>query len=491
MSEKLHCNKAMFNLYSVTENHTETVIPSFAHSFFCISSLFILVFSGLFLLKTSIHSIILLCIFWVILNAWYLNPNVEQLRESIRTGVQKSSFLLLFFILIGAVIAAFTLSGAIPTLVYYGLNLISPKAFLPIGMILCSLMSLAIGSCWGTIGTMGVALMGVATILHIPLPITAGMIISGAYFGDKLSPISDTTILSASTTDTDLYKHIKGMTYSLIPAYLICAGIFWFIGMQQPVGDSAQLQELSAVQHVISQNFNIGPIALLPMLVMFLLSIYKKPAELSMLCSVVIAIIVAMSIQHWSLAEVLNGLFTGPMIHTTDSTILNTVLSRGGIQSMLWTMALTLLILVLGSILESYRFISVLFESLIGYLKKPTSLVFSTLLTTIMCNMLMGEAYLSIILTSRIFKKAYHHQGLDSCVLSKAVEEGGTLSTPLIPWTTSGAFIIATLGISPFDYLLWSFFNMLAPLCFLIFVKINFAGIKMYRSSKSCKESAH
>lgn len=456
--------------------------PSLIQAMTCIGMLFLLVFCGLFLLKMNLHSIMLLCIFWVMLNAYYLSSNLNLIKASVRSGIQKSAFVFIFFILIGAVIAAFTLSGAIPTLIYYGLNLISPRAFLPIGMILCSMMSLAIGSCWGTIGTMGVALMGVATIFHIPLPLTAGMIVSGAYFGDKFSPISDTTVLSAFSAETNLYKHIKGMTYSLIPAYILSLGLFWIIGSQLSITGPAHPQELTAVQHLLSQHFHIGMLTLLPMMTMLLLSIYKKPAELSMLISVMIAILVAITVQHFKPSEILYALFSGPTFKQTSSAILNTILSRGGIQSMLWSMALTLLILILGGLLESYHFITVLFESVIKHLKKPFSLVFTALSTSIICNMLMGEAYLSIMLTSRIFKQAYRQLGLDNCVLSKTIEEGSTFSTPLIPWTTSGAFIFSTLGISPFDYLFWSIFNWIAPLSFLILVRLNFAGIKMYRT---------
>ena len=207
-----------------------------------------------------------------------------------------------------------------------------------------------------------------------------------------------------------------------------------------------------------------------------------------MLVSVIVAIVIAITIQHIPLTEVLKGLFAGPVVKQTSSPVLNAILSRGGIHSMLGSMALTLLILVLGGLLESYKFITVLCEAFIQKLKTPVSLVCATLSTSIICNMLMGEAYLSIILKSRIFKQSYQKLGLDSCVLSKAVEEGSTFSTPLIPWTTSGAFICTTLGISPFDYLFWSIFNWVAPVCFLLFVKLNFAGIKMYKQSTSSSE---
>ncbi len=414
------------------------------------------------------------------LHALYLDKNILRLIHNIASAIRHSAPILLFFILIGAVIAAFTVSGAIPTLIYLGLDFISIQAFLPIGMILCSMMSLAIGSCWGTVGTMGVALMGVAVILHVPLPLAAGMVVSGAYFGDKFSPISDTTVLSALATETNLYQHIKGMTYSMIPAYFITLGIFWRIGHYYTFENNHVLNELTAIQQLIHTHFQVNILSLLPIAVMLILSLKKKPATLSMFASIIVALLVAIAVQHMSVFEVCKSLFFGPSMQSTGSPILDAVLSHGGIHSMLWPMTLALLILTMGSLLEHYQLITTLFARIIRTITRPISLVFATMATSVMCNILMGEAYLSIILTSRIYKKSYEKLGLENCVLSKSIEEGATFSTPLIPWTTSGVFIGATLGVSPVDYLCWSLFNWVAPIVFLIFVAVNFFGVKMY-----------
>lgn len=458
--------------------------PAFFHALSCVIGILLFVFLGLFWFKTSLHSIMLLSISWVILNAYCLDRNVSRLKEGITSAIQQSASVFLIFILIGAVIAAFTLSGAIPTLVYYGLDFIDPQAFLPISMLLCSITSLAIGSCWGTIGTVGVALISLASVFHIPLPLAAGAIVSGAYFGDKFSPISDTTILSALSTGTDLYKHIKGMMYTMIPAYLISLGLFGIIGghyamMQSP----SSMDELLAIQQLIANHVHVGLVVLLPIVVMLVLSMKKKPAEISMLAAVIAALLVSLLCQSIPLTESLNALFSGPGVKNTGSLMVDTLLSRGGMQSMLWSMSLTLLILALGGLLETYQFVTVLFESLIRSLKRPTSLVFMTLVTSVVSNLLMGEAYLSILLTSRIYKNAFNAMGLDSCVLSKSVEEGCTFSTPLIPWSTSGAFIATTIGVCPFDYLFWSIFNWIAPIVFLLFVAGNFYGLKMFKTT--------
>lgn len=454
--------------------------PSFLQSLLCILGIIFLVFFGLFVLKTSLQCMILLSVCWVFMHSYYLEQDATHIVRIMMSTLLNSVYVCLFFILIGAVIGAFTISGAIPTLIDYGLSFISPRSFLPIGVILCSMMSLAIGSCWGTIGTMGVALLGVASIFHIPLPMAAGMIVSGAYFGDKFSPISDTTVLSALTTETNLYKHIKGMTYSIIPAYVASLGIFWLIGRYYLIENDSFLSNIAFIRNTIHQHFHVGITSLTPMMVMLFLSITKKPAKIAMLVSTIVALLIAVFIQKINPYEVFSSVYSGPHIQPTGEPVLDAALSRGGILSMLWPMSLALLILMLGGLLETYQFITVLFTRMMSYLKSPIALVSATLLTSISCNILMGEAYLSIILTSRIFKKAFINMGLDSCVLSKTIEEGSTFSTPLIPWTTSGAFIATTLGVSPMDYLYWSIFNWIAPLAFLLLVSANFIGIKMY-----------
>lgn len=459
--------------------------PHIAQSVICLSGIVALVLGSLFFVHTSLQSIIAICIVWVMGHAYYANRHPSYLIRYFLISIRQSTAILSFFLLIGGVIASFTVSGAIPTLIDFGLHFISTQAFLPIGMILCSIMSLAIGSCWGTIGTMGVALMGVAGILHIPLPLAAGMIVSGAYFGDKFSPISDTTILSALSTGTNLYQHIKGMTYSMIPAYILTLGLFWWIGQDYSLEEQGFTHELTQIQQLIHAHFQINGFTLMPIVVMLTLSLCKIPATITMFSSIITALIVAITIQHLTILDAFNALLIGPSIVSTGSTVLDAALNHGGIQGMLWPMLSALMILTMGRLLEHYQFINVLFARLIQQIKRPVTLIFSTMSTAVLCNILMGEAYLSIILTSRIFKNAYHALGLESCALSKSIEEAATFSTPLIPWTTSGMFISVTLGINAGDYLHWNLFNWIAPAFFLIFVASNFAGVKMFMQQQT------
>lgn len=414
-------------------------------------------------------------------NLAWTNKN-SRLLKSIHSSLHQATSILMLFMLIGAIIAAFNLSGAIPTLIYYALSYISPQHFLPIGLILCGLMSLAIGTTWGTIGTIGVVFMGVGSFMHIPPPITAGMVVSGACFGDKFSVLSDTTLLSASTTSTELYRHIKGMSYSIIPAFIITILIFYAIGSFYIKPTAIPKTDINNIQNLLKAHFHISILTLLPMLLMLGLNLKKQPALISIAAALLASAMVAILIQHATLQQVIQAIHSGPSINMPESSLLTNTLSHGGIQQMYRPMMLSVLILCLGGLLESYGALSNLFKKLADKLKTPFSLVLGTMGTSVISNMLLGEAYLTIILLSSTFKRYFEALQLDSCVLSKSIEEGATFSTPLIPWTTAGIFIGTTLGISASQYALWSVFNWLAPLTFLLFAAINFANIQMYQA---------
>lgn len=456
--------------------------PSLKQTCLCIAGIVSLIFWGSIYYKNNIHSIMLLAIIWTVCHALWLDGNFERVKESIHAGMRQSVAVFSIYILIGVLIASFILSGAIPALIYYGLDFLSPNLFLPVGLLLCSLMSLCTGTCWGTIGTMGVALIGIAKVLGIPLDITAGMIVSGAYFGDKLSPASDTTVLSSLSTHTALYRHIKGMTYTLIPAYCVTLSLFWLLGAHFMVHSSLYVSQVAHVQKTLLHTFHISLIEFIPPLIMFLFCLKRIPAEISMTCASLSGLLIAIIFQHTALSGAINSLFLGPQLSSTGCPLVDDMISHGGISSMLGSLSLTLLILSLGGILQAYGFIEVLFKSFIRYLQKPTLLVSATIIICTLCNMLVGEAYLTIIVAANVFKQSYEDLHLDSSVLSKAIEEGATFSTPLIPWTTSGVFIATLLGVNPFHYLPFSFLNWIAPLFFIGFTFFDFMGIQQFKA---------
>lgn len=452
--------------------------PGFLQSVICFGGVIVIVIAGLLWLEISLHSLLLIAIVWVAVHSATLGFSFQAIKTAMISGIQKGLGAIFIFFLIGVLIAAFIESGTIGGLIYYGVDLLHPTIFLPAGLVLCSFMSLATGTAWGTIGTIGVVLMGLGGALGIPLPLVAGMVVSGASFGDKMSPVSDTTNLAAMSADTDLYSHIYSMLYTTVPTYIICLIIFTVIGLSYS-GQTASVQELLDLKQHLAIEFAIGPLTLLPLVVLFILSIKRAPAEISMLGSIATAIVLAVAMQDRSVAEVLNSLHSGYAADTGHER-LDVLLTRGGIQSMMWTMSLALLALSLGGILDRAGFVRVLLSGLLRRIKRTASLMTTTIGAGVVANMSMGEAYLSIIFGGQIFKDAYAEDNLENHMLSRCLEEGATLTTSLIPWTTSGAFITGVLAMSPLEFAPWAFFNYINP---LLSIALAYMGFGIFRRS--------
>ncbi|MFL2547047.1 MAG: Na+/H+ antiporter NhaC [Candidatus Rariloculaceae bacterium] len=446
--------------------------PGFIQSLVCFGGVIVTVIAGLLWLGISLHSLLLIALVWVAGHSAVLGFNFQAIKSAMISGIEKGLGAIFIFFLIGVLIAALIEGGTVGGLVYYGVDLLHPSVFLPAGLLLCSLMSLATGTAWGTIGTIGVVLMGLGSALNIPLPLVAGMVVSGASFGDKMSPVSDTTNLAAMSADTDLYSHIRSMMYTTVPTYVICLVIFTVIGLQFSDQAMSAQQLLELKQH-LDIEFVIGPLTLLPLVVLLVLSLKRAPAEVSMLVSVATAVVLAVAIQDRSFTEVLNSLHSG-YVADTGLERLDVLLNRGGIESMMWTMSLALLALSLGGILDRGGFVRVLLSGLLRRIKRSASLITTTIGAGIVANMSMGEAYLSIIFGGQIFKDSYEADKLEKHMLSRCLEEGATLSTSLIPWTTSGAFIMGVLGMSPLEYAPWTFFNYINPILSIVLAYMGF-----------------
>jgi len=452
--------------------------PRFLQSVICFGGVIVIVIAGLLWLEVSLHSLLLIALVWVAAHSAVLGFSFQAIKTAMIDGIQKGLGAIFIFFLIGVLIAAFIESGTIGGLIYYGVDLLHPTIFLPAGLVLCSLMSLATGTAWGTIGTIGVVLMGLGEALGIPLPLVAGMVVSGASFGDKMSPVSDTTNLAAMSADTDLYSHIYSMLYTTVPTYVICLIIFTILGLSYS-GQTASAQELLDLKQHLDIEFAIGPLTLLPLIVLLVLSLKRMPAEISMLGSVAAAVVLAVAMQDRSVAEVLNSLHSG-YVADTGLERLDVLLTRGGIQSMMWTMSLALLALSLGGILDRAGFVRVLLSGLLRRIKRTASLMATTIGAGVVANMSMGEAYLSIIFGGQIFKDAYAEDNLENHMLSRCLEEGATLTTSLIPWTTSGAFITGVLAMSPLEFAPWTFFNYINP---LLSIALAYMGFGIFRKS--------
>jgi Na+:H+ antiporter, NhaC family len=434
--------------------------PSFLQSLTCFSLIVITIAGGLFGLGISLHTLMFLCLLWVGLNAFSLGYRYIQIRELMTGALTRAMPAIYIFILIGMVISSFMHSGTIATLIYYGLSWLSPSLFLAVGLLLCAVMSVATGTSWGTVGTLGVVFIGIGSAMNIPLPLVAGMIVCGATFGDKMSPISDTTNLAAMSAGTDLYRHIYSMLFTTTPTFILTFLIFLVIGLNYGE-QNLDLTEVTSIQLALVNNYSLTPlVTLLPLILLAVLSIRKVPAEVTMSCSIMLAVLIAIFYQAESPISVLNALWENTP-EATGIPNLDALLGRGGISSMSWTLLLALMAIALGGILHGAGFLTSLLSGIIKRVKRTATLIATTIISGFLGNIAMGEAYISIILSCQLFKPKYEQQNLEAAILSRSVEEGATMTTGLIPWTTAGAFYTATLGVDVLDYAPYAFFNYL------------------------------
>ena len=449
----------MENTDAGTSHHT----PGFAQSALCFFGNLLIIILGLFVFKLSLHSLMFFCLIWTGTHARILGYQYTDIRNMMSAGITQALPAIYIFLLIGLVIAAFMHSGTVASLIYHGLNLLSPSLFLAAGLVLCSLMSVATGTSWGTAGTLGVVLIGIGGAMGIPLPLVAGMVVCGATFGDKMSPVSDTTNLAAMSAGTSLYRHIGSMLYTTTPAFVVSLLIFLFLGMRF-AGNTLPAAEIATIRDALAGQYKMNLlVTLLPLLVMLALSLKRYSAEISMTASVIVAMLIAVFYQGQHPVVVIDALWLNTP-GATGIVSLDNLLGRGGMYSMSWTLLLALLALALGGILFRAGFLQALLQGFISRVRTTVGLIASTIAASLAGNLAMGEAYISIILNCQVFRRAFEDKKLDMAVLSRSVEEGSTMTTGLIPWTTAGAFYAATLGVPVLDYLPYAFLNYLNPL---------------------------
>ncbi|MCS0446733.1 Na+/H+ antiporter NhaC [Vibrio diabolicus] len=360
-------------------------------------------------------------------------------------------------IVVGMLVSTWIASGTVPTLIYYGLVLIEPEWFLAATMLLCSLVSLSIGSSWTTVGTVGLALVGIGFAFGIPAYWTAGAVVSGTFFGDKISPLSDTTNLAAAVTETNVFAHIRNMMPTTIPAMLIALTLYSILGgavMGGATSDAQQqLQQITAIQSGMESHFSLGLLPLLPLLVVMLLAFYKIAPIPALFIGFVLGAGVAVHNYDYNLNDILTFAHSGYKIET-GSDALDNLLNRGGVTSMTWVITLMMFALAFGGALERTGCL----ESVVNAVMKSTrgfkGLQTNAILTSVATNAVSGDVYLSIALPGRMFGPQYDKLGYSRLNLSRAIEEGGTLVSPLIPWNAGSAFVMGTLGliVAPGDY---------------------------------------
>ena len=457
--------------------------PSFKLAVLALLSVIFSLIACIMVFKTvSIQVGLLLGIVFVTLISRTLDYRFNDLMVLIQKSIGESTFGLWFFIAIGAIIAAWMAAGTVPAIIYYGLGFISPTVFLPAGFILCTVTALCTGTSWGTVGTVGIALVGIGQGLGIPLPITAGMIISGAITGDKMSPVSDTPNLTSMSAGADLYETLKAMLQTIAPAFFITLALFIYLGFQYG-SDTANLSIINETRTVLADNFNLNPIVMLPIAILLTLNVIKFPSLPSMTIAVISGLVVAVVFQGASVPDALESLNSGFKI-ATGSTYVDPILNRGGIQSMMWTFSVAFMALSLGGVLSKVGYMEVLIAGLVGKAKTVGSLTLLTMMSSMTSTAAFGEAYMSFILNGELFKEQFDKVGLSRAMLARIVSEGGLMMAPVMPWTTFGAFVIATLGISGFEFAPYAFMSFLSP---IISVLMTYLGVAIVWNNKNNK----
>lgn len=392
---------------------------------------------------------------------------------------------LIIVMIVGMLIGTWVSAGTVPAMVYYGLGVISPKVFLPTGAILCAIVSVATGSAWTSAGTVGVALMSIAAGLGINPALAAGMIISGAYFGDKLSPLSDSTNVAAATAETPLYDHVGAMLSTTIPSFLIALVLYTIIGLRTG-GGNFDPSKVELIRNTIFENFNINLWLLIPPIFVIIAAIKRIPSIPSLLAASGLGGLFAIIFQGRGLGEVLMNFHYG-FEAQTGVEVVDKLLNRGGVDSMMWTISLIIFALAFGGILESSGFTQAILGRLIVKIKSVTGLVALTIFTGIAADFILTDQYLAIIVPGRMYVDAYDERGLSRRFLSRTLEDGGTMWSALVPWNGCGAYQAATLGVSTFAFLPYAFMNLINPILAIVFT---YFGIAVFRKEDDEKKAA-
>ncbi|MFD1670521.1 Na+/H+ antiporter NhaC [Agrilactobacillus yilanensis] len=413
-------------------------------------------------------------IFWAKLRGF----NWQEINTGIKDGIDKGIIPIVIFILIGAMISTWIAAGTIPTLMVYGFKAISAQWFLPTVFLVCSLVGAAVGSCFTVVSTVGIAFFGIGVTMNFNPALVAGAIVAGGVFGDKLSPLSETNNLAAAVVDTDLFSHMKTILWSILPAGAITTIAFAFMGMGH---NHADMSKINTTVAALTSDFHISVLSLIPIILVFACAAIKMAAIPTMLINIFVSAVMMFINDHGLTVSKATDIITNGYVAKTSNHEVNILLSRGGIVSMMPTVALIVLTLSLGGLLVHFGLINAVMLPLAKHLNTSGKLVAAALATCIGVNIFVGEQFLSIILPGRAFKKTFNEGGLASGALGRILEDGGTVLNYLVPWGVGGVFIANTLGVPTIQYLPFVFFSLLCPVMSLI---SGFTGIGLMKLDK-------
>ncbi|WP_342473201.1 Na+/H+ antiporter NhaC [Metasolibacillus sp. FSL H7-0170] len=445
---------------------TETkVAPSFWEAVIIVLAIIGIMSASIIQFGAPPHIPILIIITLLIIYGLLKKVRLQQLQQGMVNSAQSGLAAVFIFFLIGVLISSWIISGTIPTLIYYGFSTVTPSFFFAIVFVITCIVGITIGSSLTTVATVGVAFISMASTMDLSLALTAGAIVSGAFFGDKMSPLSDTTNLASSIVGIDLFEHIKNMAWTTVPAFIISIIAY---ALLSPKRTTVSLENIEAFQTTLFATNLVHWYALLPLVLLVILSIKKIPALLTLAIGSIFGIALSFLHDTLSMAAILDILFNGYTSNTLNEDV-NTLLSRGGIASMFFTITLVLLALSMGGLLFTLGIIQSIFAKIESTLTTARSVITGTAITGVGVNTLIGEQYLAILLTGETFRDQYKKVGLSPKNLARAIEDAGTVVNPLIPWSVCGIFITDVLGVSTVDYFPFAFFCLLGPILTIFF----------------------
>tara|TARA_R110000868_G_scaffold154736_1_gene380929 strand:- start:48681 stop:50171 length:1491 start_codon:yes stop_codon:yes gene_type:complete len=410
-----------------------------------------------------------------VIGIFVLKRPYDEIENRIVKSISMAIQATLILLVVGCLIGTWILSGVVPSMIYYGLQLIHPAVILPVSALVCAIVALATGSSWSTTGTVGIALIGIGQAMGIPLGMVAGAIVSGAYFGDKMSPLSDTTNLAPAMAGTDLFTHIRYMVYTTVPAFIMALILFSILGYFQ--GSSAESAgNIPEVLTQIKAIFHIGPHLFIVPAMILVMVVMKTPALPAMILGTIVGGVFALIFQQDLIAQMMGTDFTlvggykvlmgaayNGFSFESGNKLMDGLFNRGGMSGMFGTVTLILMAMIFGGAMEGTGMLQRIADSILGMVRGVGSLIGATLASSIFLNMTASDQYLAILIPGRMFKGAYDKYGLHPKNLSRALEDAGTVTSPLIPWNSCGAYEAGVMGVATLEYAPYAFFNYLSP----------------------------
>lgn len=417
-------------------------------------------------------SLILACIVTAFIGKklGYTWADMEQAMIDANAMTMQANFIIM---IVGCLIGVWMAGGVVPGMIYYGLKFFTPSMFLFLLPMICAVISISTGSAWSTAGTMGTAAMGIGAGLGIPPAITAGAVVTGASFGDKLSPLSDSTNLAAAVTGTDVFDHVKHMLYTTVPSFIISVALFGIMGLRYK-GTAVDTTQINNILNTLEANFNITPLIFIAPLSVILMIAFKVPAVPGMIGGTIIGVIFSLA-QGANASQVLSNLFYGFEI-TTGNAMVDKLLNRGGLLEMMETISLVICAMSFGGLIKKIGCLDSILEVILKHCHTRGSIILANVVACISMNFMAADQYMAIVIPGQMFGSIYKKLNLHSKNLSRTLEDAGTLTSGLVPWSTCGAVYKTTLGVSAFQYGRYHFLGLINPIIAIIY---GFAGIAL------------